>query len=92
MNPISLDDLFLHDRKSSYVMKLMGKKQRLGLKPGDKIIINRAMPHQIDKLALVVIKGKFQVQIVTQEFLNAHDPESGDFIWGMIQTVVRELE
>ena len=92
MTAISLDELFLRDRKSTFVIKLTGKKQRLGLRPGDKIIVNRSMPHRIDRLALVVINGCFQIQLVTQDFLNRHDPENGDFIWGMIQTVVRELE
>lgn len=89
---ISLDQLFLHDRNSVFIMRLTGKKQRLGLKPGDKMIVNRALPFQIEKLALVVIKGEFEVQLVSQEFLDAHEPESGNFIWGMIQTIIRELE
>ncbi len=56
------------------------------------MIVNRALPFQIEKLALVVIKGEFEVQLVSQEFLDAHEPESGNFIWGMIQTIIRELE
>jgi hypothetical protein len=88
---ISLDQLFLHDRNSVFIIRLTGKKQRLGLCPGDKVIVNRALPFQINRPALVVIKGKFEVQIVTQEFLDAHEPEAGNFIWGMIQTIIREL-
>lgn len=92
MDQLSLDQHFLHDRQSTYVIKLTGKRQRLGMRAGDKVIINRALPPQVGLPALVVIRGKFEVQIVTQEFLDKQEPDSGDFIWGMVQTVIRELE
>jgi hypothetical protein len=38
------------------------------------------------------VKGKFCIEIVTEDFLKKNDPENGDFIWGMIKTVVRELK
>lgn len=91
METLSLDQLFLSDRKSAFVIKLTGKRPRLGLNPGDKIIVNRALPFQVGRPALVVINGKFRVEIVTQEFMDDHEPDSGDFIWGMVQTVIKEL-
>jgi hypothetical protein len=88
----SLDEIYLSDRKSIYVVQLTGKKSRLDFRPGDKLIINRALPHRPHQLALVVIRGKFSVQIVTEEFFKNQNPDSGDFIWGMVQTMIRELE
>ena len=91
METTSLDELFLPDRNSTFIFRLSGKRSRIGMKPDDLTIVNRALPHQAGKPALVVIQGNFQVQIVSEEFLKNADPENGDFIWGMVQSIVREL-
>lgn len=91
METTSLDQLFLADRNSTFLFRLTGQRSRIGMKPDDLVIVNRALPHLAGKPALVVVKGHFQVQIVSEEFLKNADPESGDFIWGMIQSIVREL-
>lgn len=93
MNAVpSLDAHHLYDRNSTYIIRVKGKRQRLNLKARDLLIVNRDLPFAVGKIALVVVKNRFQIQEVTEEFLNRHDPDAGDFIWGMVQTVVRELE
>jgi hypothetical protein len=37
-----------------------------------------------------VVAGKFKIDLVTDEFIQKNDPENGDFVWGMVKTVVRE--
>lgn len=91
METTSLDEIFLADRNSTFLFRLTGKRSRIGMKPDDLVIVNRALPYTVGKPALVVINGNFQVQILSDEFLKSNDPDSGDFIWGMIQSIVREL-
>jgi SOS-response transcriptional repressor LexA len=88
----SLDDLILADRQSTFLVRVKGKKRRLNLLPGDILVVDKNLQLQKDKLAVLVIKGKFCIDQVTADFLSKHDPENGDFIWGMIKTVVRELK
>lgn len=88
----SLDARILDDRKSTFLVRVKGKKKRLNLWPGDILVVDKALPLQENKPAVLVIKGKFCIDIVTKDFLRKHDPENGDFVWGMIKTVVRELK
>lgn len=92
MDTFSLDQHILSDPKSMFLVKVRGKKKRLNLLPGDILVIDKSLPLQKDKLAVLVVKGKFCIDQVSEEFLKNHDPESGNFIWGMIKTVVRELK
>lgn len=87
----SLDEYVLTDRKSTFVIRVTGKRKRLGLFPGDFLVIDRNLPHQGDKIALLVRRGKFCLDVVTEDILAGHDPENGDFIWGMVKAIVREL-
>lgn len=61
------------------------------MRPNDLLIINRSMPYVIGMPALVVVSGNFQIQVISPEFLKNHNPDYGDFIWGMVQSIVREL-
>ena len=88
----SLDAQLLQDRKSTFLVKVAGKKKRLNLLPGDILVVDKSLPLQKDKLAVLVIKGKFCIDQVSNDMLLQHDPENGNFIWGMIKTVVRELK
>jgi SOS-response transcriptional repressor LexA len=87
----SLDQQLLADRKSTFLIRVKGKKKRLGLWPGDILVVDKNLPLIKERIAVLVVKGKFCIDFVTEDFLLKNDPENGDFIWGMISTVVREL-
>ncbi|MFL5785355.1 MAG: hypothetical protein ACJ76H_12130 [Bacteriovoracaceae bacterium] len=87
----SIDEKIFSDRKSSFLIKVSGKKKREGLLPGDLLVVDRNLPHEKEKLALVVRKGKFAVERVSEELIQNNDPENGDFIWGMVRALVREV-
>ncbi len=87
----SIDAKIFSDRKSSFLIKVSGKKPREGLLPGDILVIDRNLPHEKDKLALVVRKGKFAIERVSPVLIQNDDPENGDFIWGMVKALVREV-
>lgn len=86
----SIDEKIFSDRKSSYLIRVKGKKHREGVAPGDILVVDRALPLTVGKLAVVVRKNRFTVERVGEELLSSHDPESGDFVWGMIRALVRE--
>jgi hypothetical protein len=88
----SLDDLILADRKSTFIVRVTGKRKRLNLCPGDFLVVDKNLPLNKDKLAVLVVEGKFRIDLVSEEFLRRHDPDNGDFVWGMVKTVVRELK
>lgn len=92
MDVFSLDTLILHDRKSTFLVKVKGKKKRLNLWPGDILVVNKNLALAKNKLGILVVNGKFTIDIVTDDFIKKNDPENGNFVWGMIQTVVRELK
>lgn len=87
----SIDEKIFSDRKSSYLVKVTGKKKREGLLPGDVLVVDRSLPHEKDKLGVVVRNGKFTVERVGADLIQNDDPEKGDFIWGMIRALVREV-
>ncbi len=87
----SIDEKLLSDRRSTYLVRVTGKKNREGFFPGDILVVDRALPFEKDKPALVVRQNKFSVEKVTDSLMKAHDPENADFIWGMIRALVREV-
>lgn len=92
MLEFSLDEQILNDRKSTFLIKVSGKRRRHNLIPGDILVIDKGLPLTKDKLAVVVVKGKFTIDLVTEEIIKQHDPEKGDFVWGMVRAIVRELK
>lgn len=91
MDTFSIDEEILADRKSTFVIRVSGKKKRDGLRPGDILVVDRSLAHREGKLALVVKDGKFAVERLLPEFIRKHDPENGDFIFGMVRAMVREV-
>lgn len=92
MDVFSLDELILADRKSTFVVRVKGKKKRLNLCPGDILVVDKNLPLEKDKLGVLVVNGKFSIDMVSEEFIRNNDPENGNFVWGMVSTIVRELK
>ncbi len=88
----SLDEQILADRKSTFLVRVKGKRKRLNLCPGDILIVDKSLPLKKERLAVLVVSGKLKIDLVTEEFIQKNDPENGDFVWGMVKTVVRELK
>lgn len=92
MDVFSLDSLVLHDRKSIFLVKVKGKKKKHQLWPGDILVVNKNLALQKNRLAVLVVNGKFTIDLVTEDFIKKNDPENGNFVWGMIQHIVREMK
>ncbi|MBA2405000.1 MAG: hypothetical protein H0V66_09535, partial [Bdellovibrionales bacterium] len=61
------------------------------IKAGDKFIIDRALKPQKGELVLLVVSGEFKFTHFSPEQLKNQDPDSGDIVWGVVTTILREL-
>lgn len=89
---LSLDERYQIDRPQTFIVEIKGDSHKLGLKSGDKLILNRSLiPHE-DQLVLLVIKNEFKLGAFSTAQLKDQDPETGDFVWGVVTTLLRELK
>lgn len=73
-------------------MKVKGKKKKYNLWPGDILVVNKNLLLAKNKLAVMVVNGKFTIGITSEDFIKRNDPENGNFVWGMVQHIVREMK
>lgn len=89
--PLSLDERYLSNRPATFIIEAAGDSGPLGIKKGDKLLIDRSLHPREGQLVLLVINNEFQVRRFSQKFLQNADPECGDFVWGVITTLIREF-
>jgi DNA polymerase V len=90
--PLSLDERYLTNRPATFIIEAAGESKALGIRKGDKFIIDRSLHPREGQLVLLVIRNEFQVQRFSRKLLEGQDPESGDFVWGVITTLLREFK
>ncbi len=88
---LSLDERYQIGAPSGFIIAATGHSQPLGIKSGDKFVIDRALTPQKGELVLLVVRGEFKFTHYMPEQLKNQDPDSGDFIWGVVTTLLREL-
>lgn len=88
---LSLDERYQIGAPSVFIIAANGNSLTLGIKSGDKFIIDRALKPQKNELVLLVVNGEFRFTHFMPEQLKNQDPDSGDFIWGVVTTILREL-
>lgn len=88
---LSLDERYRIGAPSVFIIQASGNSHALGIKSGDKFIIDRALKPGRGELVLLVVNGEFKFSHYLPEQLKNDNPDSGDFIWGVITTILREL-
>ena len=88
---LSLDERYRVNAASVFIIEASGSSHALGIKSKDKLIIDRALKPQRGELVLLVVRGEFKFTYFLPEQLKNQDPDSGDFIWGVVTTILREL-
>lgn len=86
---LSLDKYYLIGRPSIFIVQFQGIKS-LGVEPGDKLIIDRSLKPKEGKLVLAVINNEFSLQRFSKRLCEGQDPETGDFIWGVVKAFIRD--
>ena len=89
--PLSLDERYLTNRPSLFIIEAAGDSKVLGITKGDKLLIDRSLNPREGQLCLFVINNEFRLQRFSQQMLKGQDPETGDFIWGVVTTLLREF-
>jgi SOS-response transcriptional repressor LexA len=88
---LSLDKRYLANRPATFIVEVQGRSLALGVLAGDKLIIDRSLTPREGQLVLVVINNDFSLQRFSQKIFSG-DAENGDFVWGVITTLLREFK
>lgn len=89
--PLSLDERYLIHHSSIFIIQVVGESKALGIRPRDRLIIDRSLTPKEGQLVLLVINNQFEVRLYSKMMLKDQDPETGDFIWGVVKTLLREF-
>jgi SOS-response transcriptional repressor LexA len=88
---LSLDERYQIGAPSVFIIAASGNSHSLGIKSGDKFVIDRALKPSRGELVILVVSGEFKFTHFLPEQLKTDNPDSGDFIWGVVTTLLREL-
>lgn len=88
--PLSLDERFLVQAPSVFIVQAAADSPSLGIKRNDLLIIDRSLSPKEGQLVLLVIHNNFQLSIFSFKKLMGQDPEAGDFLWGVVTASIRE--
>lgn len=89
--PLSLDERYLTNKPSLFIIESAEDSKSLGIYKGDKFLVDRSLrPHE-GSLALLVVNNQFRLERFSWKMLIGQDSESGDFVWGVVTTLIREF-
>lgn len=89
--PLSLDERYLTNRPSLFIIEAASDSRVLGVNKGDKLLIDRSLTPKEGQLCLFVINNQFQLQKFSKKLFEGQEPETGDFVWGVVTTLLREF-
>ncbi len=89
---LSLDERYSVNHPGIFIIEASGTSAKLGVKSGDKLIINRAEAPRPGDLVLLVIQNEFKLTFFSPQELKKQDLDSGDFVWGVVMTLLREFK
>lgn len=89
---LSLDERYGVGRPSVFIVEVSGNAPQLGIRSKDKLVVDRALVPRQDDLVILVIQNEFKLIRFEPRSLKLQDPESGDFIWGVVTTLLREFK
>jgi SOS-response transcriptional repressor LexA len=89
---LSLDERYHINHPGIFIVEASGASPKLGIQSGDKLIINRALKPTRGQLVLLVLDNEFKLAHFVPELLKGKDPETEDFLWGVVTTLLREFK
>jgi DNA polymerase V len=89
--PLSLDERYLQNRPATFIIEAAGESKALGIRPRDRLIIDRSLKPREGQLVLLVVNNEFRLTLFRQRMLLGEDAESNDFVWGVVTTLIREF-
>lgn len=88
--PLSLDERYLTNRPSLFVVELGTNQDKLSLKKGDRCLIDRSLHPRAQDLVLLVIEDHFELHYFSPQ-VEKRLKEGDNFLWGVVTTLIREF-
>lgn len=89
-SPLSLDERYLTNKPATFIIEVEGHDKDLEVKKGDKLVVDRSLSPRENDLVLLVINNEFTLKRFSKRMLEGQDPETGNFLWGVVKTQIRE--
>lgn len=89
--PLSLDERYLTNRPSLFIVELSTNIPKLALIKGDKYLIDRSLNPRDGDLTLFVIEDQFELNIYSEEIRKRLSRGEDNFVWGVVTTLLREF-
>lgn len=89
---LSLDERYLSNGPATFIIEIVGESPSLSIRKGDRLIIDRSLVPKEGQIVLLVVKNEFMVSRFSKQLLLGHDPETEDFVWGVVTTLLREFK
>jgi DNA polymerase V len=89
--PLSLDERYLQNPPSTFIIEAAGESKPLGIRPRDRLIIDRSLNPREGQLVLLVLNNEFRLSLFRQDMVLGEDSGSNDFVWGVVTTLIREF-
>lgn len=88
--PLSLDERYLTNRPSLFIIEVSRDSRPLDVKKGDKLLIDRSLCPREGQLVLLIINNEFALKRYSKNLLMGQDPDTGDCLWGVSTALIRE--
>lgn len=88
---LSLDERYLTNRPSMFLIEVGDDSKRHNVFKGNKLLIDRSLKPREKDLVLMVMGNEFKLVHFSWKMLEGQDPETGDFVWGVVKTIIQEL-
>jgi SOS-response transcriptional repressor LexA len=89
--PLSLDERYLQNRPATFIIEAASESRPLGIRRGDRLIIDRSLKPRVGQLVLLVVNNEFRLSLFHKNMVMGEDSDSNDFVWGVITTLIREF-
>lgn len=89
--PLSLDERYLQNPPATFIIEAAGESKALGIKPRDRLIIDRSLKPQAGQLVLLVVNNEFRLASFNPQLIQGEDSGTNDFVWGVVTTLIREF-
>lgn len=89
---LSLDERYKLSAPSVFIVQVSGHSPKLGMRSGDKLIIDRSLTPRPGDVVLLVVNNDFKLSTFSLELTQNKDPETEDFVWGVVTTLLREFK
>lgn len=88
--PLSLDERYLINRPSLFIVELKADHPHLTLRKKDKCLVDRSLSPRVGDLVILVLEDQFEFHHFSLS-LSARLKEGDNFLWGVVTTLIREL-